>query len=456
MTTGAGDLGAAAQAVVAGLSDDDDDPGPVLRALRELRIPAVSVALVRGGRIDAARAWGSRTPDGQEAATTSTRFLAGSISKPVTATAALRLVDDGVLDLDEDLDARLVGWHVEPLGDWQPTVTLRQLLSHTAGTTVHGFPGYPRTEPAPDTRGVLRGEGNTPAVVVDSLPGVRWRYSGGGTTVVQLLIEEVTGRSFADVLRDLVLEPVGMTTATFEQPPPERLHPLLAEGTDAEGTPIAGGWHVYPEMAAAGLWCTPSDLAQWVVAVQQARAGAPGALLSAGLTEQMLREQAPGWGLGPHVSRAGEHPRFGHGGADEGFLASIEAGQQDGTGVVVMASSNAAGPLINAIVTAVAQAQAWPDFPVPPADAAALLAGYAGAWLLDDGRELRVEATADGLVLHLPGQRPLPLSPTSASLWGTRVGMEVEFALEGADRTPSSLTLRPAGALTARRAEPLT
>lgn len=445
------DLAAAAQAVVAGLASPDADGAPVADALQALGVPALSVAVVRRGRVASVRAWGSRRADGGEDATTSTLFLAGSVSKPVTATAVLRLVAEGVLDLDEDVTTRLRGWQVGALDGWQPTVTLRHLLSHTGGTTVHGFPGYPRGEQIPDTAGVLAGRGNTPAVVVDSLPGLRWRYSGGGTTVVQLLLEEVTGKPFPDVLAELVLEPAGMGAATFAQPPPQELHPLLAEGTTADGDAVPGGWHVYPEMAAAGLWCTPTDLARWVIAVQQARAGAAGALLPVAVAEQMLSEQAPGWGLGPHVSRVGEHPRFGHGGSDEGFLTLVEAGQSDGTGIVVMASSNAAGPLMTAVLAAVVEAESWPDFPPRPADAAALCAGYVGRWRTPDGKELRVEAVPDGLVLHLPGQRPLPLSPQSTSLWSTSVGVEVEFALLGPGGSPSELTIRPAGAFTARR-----
>lgn len=448
-----GDLAAAAHAVLAGLASADADDTPVSQALRELGTPALSVAVVRGGRCAVSRAWGVRQPEGEEPATTTTRFMAGSVSKPVAATAALRLVAEGVLDLDEDLDARLLGWRVTRLDGWQPTVTLRHLLSHTAGATVHGFAGYSRTEAVPGTAGVLSGEGNSPPVVVDSLPGVRWRYSGGGTTVVQLLIEEATGRPFAEVLAELVLEPCGMTTATFAQPPPDELHPLLAEGTGADGSPVPGGWHVYPEMAAAGLWCTPTDLAHWVVAVQQARAGSTGALLPPVLAKQMLSEQAPGWGLGPKVSRAGEHPRFSHGGSNEGFLTLLEAGQCDGTGVVVMASSNGAGPLMNAVLDAVADVEEWPDFPLRPADTSAALGRYAGSWQLADGRDVHVEAGAEGLLLHLPGQRPLPLSPQSASLWSTSVGMEVEFAPVDPGSSPTALTIRPAGAFTARRVD---
>lgn len=444
-------LQVAAQDVVDGLTDPDVEGSTFTAVLTEQGIPALSVAVVRGGRLVAVRAWGSRLADGSEPATPVTRFMAGSVSKPVTATAALRLVADGVLDLDEDVNARLTRWQVPPIGDWQPRITLRQLLSHTAGTTVHGFPGYPRSEPAPDAAGVLRGEGNTPAVVVDSLPGMRWRYSGGGTTLAQLLLEDVTGQPFARLLNELVLQPAGMQTATFEQPPPEELHAQLAEGTDASGAPVPGGWHVYPEQAAAGLWCTPTDLAHWILAVQRSADGAPGSLLPQDIAALMLREQAPGWGLGPQVSRAGEHPRFSHGGADEGFLTALQAGQSDGSGIVIMASSTAAGPLMQAVLTALVEAEAWPDFPTPQHDVAALLATYAGRWRTPDGQDLRVEAVPTGLLLHLPGQTPLPLSPSSLSLWATPVGAEVEFAPVGPGVAPTALTIRPAAAFRASR-----
>lgn len=446
------ELAAAAAAVVAGLHDAENDGAAVGEALAALQIPALSVALVRDGQVACARAWGCRDVAGTEPATPETLLLAGSVSKPVTATAALRLVADGVLDLDEDVNERLVRWQVPPIGDWQPTITLRHLLSHTAGLTVHGFPGYPRDQQPPDAVGVLNGEGNTPAVVADSLPGLRWRYSGGGTTVVQLLLEDVTGRAFGELLDELVLRPAGMTTATIAQPPPVGLHPLLAEGTAVDGTPVPGGWHVYPEQAAAGLWCTPSDLARWVVAVQRSIAGDDGAVLPQALAEEMLREQAPGWGLGPSVSRAGEHPRFGHGGSDEGFLTTVEAGQRDGTGVVAMASSNAAGELLQAVVDAVVAAEDWPAFPSrPPRDLASLLARYVGEWRTPDGVDVRIDATDAGLALHLPGQRPLPLSPTSLSLWSCPAGTEVEFAPASPDEPISQLTVRPASSFTARR-----
>lgn len=444
------DIRAAAQAVVAGLAAPGADGSPVTDALDRLGIPALSVALVRGGRLASARAWGRRRPGSPERATTDTRFLVGSVSKPVAATAALRLVADGVLDLDEDVTTRLTGWAVEPLGGWQPTVSLRHLLSHTAGTTMHGFPGYPHDHGIPSTAAVLAGKGNTPPVVVDSLPGVRWRYSGGGTTVVQLLIEEVTGRSFPEVLDDLVLRPAGMTTATFEQPPPEQLHPLLAEGTTADGAPVPGGWRLPGDGGGRAVVHADRPRALGRGGAAGARRGCRRA--AAGRARDADAARA-GAGLGPRAEGQSRRPapalrtrRVGRGLPDAGGSRAGRRhrprrdGQQQRCGAADERRPHA-----------VVEAEEWPDFPAPPADAAALLARYTGEWLLPDGRSLQVDATPDGLVLHLPEQHPLPLSPRSASLWATPIGAEVEFALTGPDDLPTSLTTRPAAAFTARR-----
>jgi CubicO group peptidase (beta-lactamase class C family) len=174
-------------------------------------------------------------------------FQAGSVSKSVAAFAVLRLVDSGALDLDQDVNERLVSWQL-PDGEG---VTLRRLLSHTAGLGIEFFPGYEGPGELPTLVEVLDGAppATTDPVRVETPPGNGFRYSGGGYALVQLLVEDVTGTAFAEVARELVLEPVGMTSSTFEQ--------------------RAGAWHRYPEQAAAGLWTTAADLARFVGAVQQ-------------------------------------------------------------------------------------------------------------------------------------------------------------------------------------------
>lgn len=354
-----------AERVLAALDGDVAAGDDVRQGLEAAGIPALSVAVAAAGRVRCG-AWGVRRPGGREPVSPGTRLLAGSVSKPVTASAALRLVGDGLLGLDEDVNRHLRRWRLTAADGTPQEVSLRALLSHTAGTTVSGFPGYRRTEAVPDVVGVLAGRGNTPAVVVDGPPG-QYRYSGGGTTVVQLLLEELTGRSFADALDDLVLRPAGMTTASFAQPPPEALHGTLAEGVALDGTAVPGGWHVYPEAAAAGLWCTPADLVRWALAVQGRLDGAP-PLLPPDLVQQMLSAQVPGTGLGPRVHEVAGRSHLGHGGADEGFLTLLDAVAGTDEAVAVMASSGAAGPLLQDVASAAGQALGWGGVPqyLPP------------------------------------------------------------------------------------------
>src|ERR1043166_84851 len=187
-------------------------------------------------------------------------FQAASISKHVAAMVALHLVDEGKLSLDEDVNRKLRSWKV-PENEFTKTekVTLRRLLNHSAGLTVHGFPGYEAGEAVPTLVEALDGKkpANTAPIRVDVVPGTIWRYSGGGYEVMQQLAIDVTGKPFQQLAQEIVLGPLGMTRSTFEQPLPKRLEGNAASGHGADGATIAGRWHTYPEMTAAGLWTTP-------------------------------------------------------------------------------------------------------------------------------------------------------------------------------------------------------
>jgi len=312
--------------------------------MRFLYVPGVSIAVMNGGRIEWARGYGLREMGKTAAVDETTLFQAASISKPVTAVAVLKLVDDGLLDLDEDVNHYLKSWKVPPNGCWQPRITLRQLLSHSAGATVDGFPGYRRGRPVPATQEVLDGRGpaNTPPVRINLLPGVQQRYSGGGTTIVQLLLADITGMPFPRLMREIVLDPIGMKRSTFEQPLPRVLWPIAASGHRGQDGVQAGRWHVYPEMAAVGLWTTPSDLLRFAAAVQMSVAGTPGSILRANTANQMLTRQAGGsMGLGFMIDGSGSSTRFGHTGSSHGFRSNFQAQAFHGGGVAVMINSDA-------------------------------------------------------------------------------------------------------------------
>lgn len=318
-------------------------------------VPGVSVAMIDGGRIQWARAYGVADEDGR-AVTPTTRFQAASISKPVAAMAALALVDQGLLDLDADVNEYLTSWKVPAnhLTDLAP-VTLRGLLSHTAGLTVHGFPGYGPGETVPGTIGVLDGEGNTDPIRVDVQPGTVHRYSGGGYTVAQQLVEDVTGVPFPRAMDTLVLEPLGLEHSTYRQPLPSELRDQAAIGHRSDGRPVEGRFHTYPEMAAAGLWTTPSDLARFLISLQRAKRTGQHPVLSGQMVDEMLTPVLGDYGLGLGISDG----RFGHGGANEGFRCTMTAFLDGNQGVVIMTNADQGGALGQELMLTIAREYGW-------------------------------------------------------------------------------------------------
>jgi CubicO group peptidase (beta-lactamase class C family) len=329
--------------------------------METLRVPGVSIAVINNGEIEWARGYGLADVESGRPVTTTTLFQAASISKPVAATAALKFVQDGLLELDEDVNGKLVSWRV-PENEFTgaQSVTLRGLVTHTAGMTVHGFPGYARDEEVPSTVGVLDGEGNTPPIRVDTEPRTQYRYSGGGYTVMQRLLTDVAGVPFPEIMRETVLEPFGMSESTYEQPLPEARWEQAATGYRSEGDEVEGKWHIYPEMAAAGLWTTPSDLARFAIAIQEAYNGESEKVLSTEMARRMLTPDMEGHGLGPAIQGGGA--RFGHGGSNEGFRCTFTAFIEGGNGAVVMTNSDAGGALAGEILLNIALEYGWPGF----------------------------------------------------------------------------------------------
>ena len=361
--------------VAVGMQSPDELDRFIQAQMAQRQILGLSLAIIHKGRIVEARAYGTTTQDGRTAVTSQTLFQAGSVSKPVSAVGALRLVDAGKLSLDEDVNTKLKSWRV-PDNEFTTNerVTLRRLLTHMAGLTVPGFPGYELTERIPSVREVFDGRGNTPPVRVDIVPGSDWRYSGGGYVVMQQLVEDVSGKPFAKYMSEEVLKPLGMTNSTFQQPLPAALRSQAAAGYLADRSAIPGGWHAFAELAPAGLWTTPTDLAKYVIGVQQAFAG-KSKVLSADITRQMLTVQRAGMGLGPALQQAGANLRFMHNGRTRGFDTILIAdARADGDGLVVMMNGNdntlfsQGNCCQNRILNFVAKKYKWPnyDFPAAP------------------------------------------------------------------------------------------
>jgi CubicO group peptidase (beta-lactamase class C family) len=394
------------------------EPASLASYLRWCTTPGLSIAVVDDGEPVAAWCTGVRDASTEQPVDARTRFQAGSISKSVAAACALRLVAEGVLDLDDDVSERLRSWRVPRNDGWLPRITVRQLLSHTAGLTVHGFPGYPAGQPVPSLPEVLDGAGNTPPVFVTTLPGLQFSYSGGGYCVLQQLLVDVTEMPFADVAYELVLEPVGMVDSTYAQPLPERHADTAATGHRPGGRPVTGRWHTYPEQAAAGLWTTPTDLARFFVAIRDSRADRSGALLPKALADEMATPHAPNqpYGLGLQLASDDESPSIGHGGTDEGFRAYAVL-HDTGQGAVVMTNADTGDELIREIVEpALAEHLGWPTVAArtaaPPAPSTDLAGTYRTAQV-----SVEVRSRGDDLELSALGQPPVRLVRRPDGRW---------------------------------------
>ncbi len=396
--------------------------------MSELKVPGVSVAVIDKGRIVWAKGYGLRDADRPDPVTPETLFQAASVSKPVSAVGVMALVEAGKFFLDEDANVKLSSWHVPAnnLTD-EARVTVRRLLSHTAGLTVHGFRGYAAGEPRPTLIQVLNGEkpANSAPIRVDILPGSVHRYSGGGYTVLQQLVQDVTGREFPAAMRDLVLAKIGMEESTYEQPLPEGRRKLAATGHGSDGKPIPGRCHTYPEMAAAGLWTTPSDLARFAIELQKSLRGESNRVVSTESVRLMITPVADGYGLGFEVKGSGDSLTFEHGGSNEGFKCTLVASARDGVGAVVMTNGDQGGVLAQEIVRTVARIYGWPVYqPVvrkvaniqaelkalkagPPAvSATGPDAATQSALALKEQRGLAVNRLADVLKRQQPGRGP--------------------------------------------------
>ena len=340
----------------------DDFIGAVMH---KRHIPGLSLAVIEDGKIVKAKGYGVADIASNTPVTTTTLFQAGSISKPVAAFGALHLVEKAQLSLDGDVNAQLKTWKV-PESEFTRTnkVTLRRILSHSAGLTVHGFPGYARDEAQPTLVQVLDGvkPANTAAIRVDMVPGSKLRYSGGGYTVMQQLVMDVTAQPFPKFMEECVLGPLGMTNSTYAQPLPQELTAAAATGYYSIDKPVGGHWHVYPEMAAAGLWTTASDLARFAMGIQQALEAKSNSVISESMTRQMLTDQGESDGLGLFLQGSGKTLRFGHNGRDEGFDAVMTAYAYKGQGAVILINVNDNSGALNRVLEAVAHEYDWQDF----------------------------------------------------------------------------------------------
>lgn len=314
--------------------------------MKLFNVPGVSLAVFKDDKILWTKSYGLADTDKKRAVNSGTMFQAASVSKAITAFAVLKLAEKRKLDIDRDVNEYLIGWKI-PENDFTKTekVTIRRLLNHTAGMSVSGFTGYKKTDAIPTIDEILNGKGNTPKIVVESVPGTKFSYSGGGYVVLQKLIEDVSKRSFAAYMKEEILVPLKMTNSTFNQFPEG--HMSLAYNNS--GKAYDGGWFILPELAADGLWTTPTDLAKFCLAVQKSYKGEKGAYLSQKTSREMLTPNN-NWGLGVGVRGEGQSAFFFHGGRNPGFNSIVLDLFNQELGIVVMTNGEQGGSLRDEIV----------------------------------------------------------------------------------------------------------
>jgi CubicO group peptidase (beta-lactamase class C family) len=348
------------------------DPFTLTELMQKYRVPGVSVAVIKDFQIHWAKGYGIADVKSGAPVTPETLFQAASISKPVAAMAVLRAVQEGKFSLDQDINTILTSWKL-PTGEFtrDRPVTPRAILSHTSGLgDGFGFPGYhPETE-LPTVVQILNGEkpSNTGKVLMERPPFTAFKYSGGGTVIMQLALTDSLRKPFPQILKEWVLDPADMANSVYEQPLSPERDKRAARAHSGRGQAMDAKWHVYPELEAAGLWTTPTDLAKLAIEVQQSLHGKSNRVLSLTMVREMVTPVGVGdYAVGFGLTKQGQGWYFGHGGSNWGFQCDLFAHRLKGYGLAIMTNADSGGVVMSELRARVAAAYNWDslDKPVP-------------------------------------------------------------------------------------------
>lgn len=331
--------------------------------MKALSVPGLSITVFDNNKILWSKGYGKKNKETGEDVNENTIFQAASISKPVTSVAAFRLIEEGRFSLNENVNSKLNRWQV-PDNEFTQNekVTASRIMSHTSGLSTSGFQGYHKNDSIPTLLEILQGSEitNSEPVRVVQKPGESELYSGGGMEVLQMLMEDVTGEKFAQLLNALVFIPTEMNSSSFTYPLPEKLDSLTANGYDEDENVIDGGYHIYPEKAAAGLWTNPTDLALFMIALGKSYRGEDNSLLSQESARTMMTRVPNAGGIGIGIDGEGKAFRFRHTGGNAGFVCYAVSFVDTGRGAVVMINSDNGFPLIHEIIRAISREYNWP------------------------------------------------------------------------------------------------
>lgn len=407
------------------------------------KVNGVSIAVIHNHKLEWAKGYGLADLASKIPVTSQTRFQAGSISKSINAVGILKLAQDGRLNLDKDVNQYLKSWQFpyDSVSNGHH-INLAQLLSHTAGLNVSGFSGYQINEALPATLQIIKGASpaNSPRVHSIAAPGVRYEYSGGGTTITQLVLQDVAHKTYDQYMQEHVLEPLGMLNSTFANPVTSNPSHTYATGYYENGDQVKGNYHLYPEKAAAGLWTTPSDLAKYIIAVQKSYSGKIGLLLNPRLAKLMLTPYIDQRvGLGVFIDNFYGVKYFEHDGLTHGFNCQYYGSLTRGNGVVVMTNSTNMA-LIPEIVNSVANVYGFKGLYRSKIDKTILvdeatLKSFTGDYTLAPGAILTVFTEGRQLYVRLTGQDKIALFPETKSKFFMKViDAQIEFVKDASGK----------------------
>ena len=379
-------------------------------------VQGVSIAVIHNYQLQWARGYGWADEKEKKSVDNTTLFQAASISKSLNAVALLRLVQEGKVDIDNDIRMYLKTWSLpsDSFGSNAP-VTLKGLLSHTAGISTRAFAGYRRGDSLPTLIQMLEGRSPANSEKIHSVRAAAKLadYSGGGILISRQVVEDVTGMPYDKYLYKKVLRPLGMTRSFFTQPPFASRERELATGYSYEGTEVPGKYHIYPEMAPDGLWTNPTELSKFIINTQRSYSGKTGLLLSPAITRLQLTPCMSNFGLGVFIDQKGKSRYFEHSGANEGFVCEYFGSMEGGDGMVIMINSDNGRKLLEEIEASIAQVYGWEGFYKPAIKKLVtvpkgILENYAGVYDMN-GLPLSVVWRGDGLALRVPRGLYYPL-----------------------------------------------
>lgn len=341
----------------------------IYERMKFYKVPSVSVALINNGSVEWVKAYGLADITENRTADINTVYQAASISKTVNALCVMKLVQDKKLFLDEDIRGYLKTWKL-PENNFSKgkKITLRNLLSHTAGLGSSGFMGYEVDDTIPDINDILNGKlpANSEAVKPVIAPNAEFKYSGGGTLVIKKILQDSIAQNYDSLLEFTVLKPLGMENSTFRQPLNDECKNFAAayNGTMEE---IKWKYHIYPEQAPDGLWTTAADLAKMIISVQQSLKNEPKTLLTNSTVNEMLKPtlKSSDAALGVFITKRGDEYYFNHRGANVGYRSNYYGSFTSGKGVVVLTNSDNGQQLIDEIINGIAVVYNWQGFYTP-------------------------------------------------------------------------------------------